>query len=99
MLLGSVNLLSLVPIITFFPFAIVAGIVSLVSLDFLGFGLPPPTPSWGQMIGAGLQYISTGKWWLVLVPFSAMFVTLTLVVFIGEGAREGFDPKTFSRLR
>lgn len=90
---------ALVPIITFFPFAVVAGITALVSLDFLGFGLPPPTPSWGQMIGSGLQYITTGKWWLVLVPFSAMFMTLTLIVFIGEGVREAFDPKVFSRLR
>lgn len=88
---------TLVPIITFFPFAVVGGITALVSLDFLGFGLPPPTPSWGQMIGVGLGYIN--KYWLVLVPFSAMFTTLTLVVFIGEGIREAFDPKVFSRLR
>lgn len=90
---------ALVPVITYLPFAIVGGITALVSLDFLGFGLPPPTPSWGQMIGAGLGYISTGKWWLVVVPFSALFLTLTLVVFIGEGVREGYDPKVFSRLR
>lgn len=88
---------TLVPIITFFPFAVVGGITALVSLDFLGFGLPPPTASWGQMIGVGLQNIT--KYWLVLVPFSALFVTLTLVVFIGEGIREAFDPKVFSRLR
>ncbi len=88
---------SLVPLITFFPFAIVSGIGALVSLDFLGFGLRPPTPSWGQMISVGLANIS--KYWLVVVPMSAMFVTLTLVVFIGEGIREAFDPKVFSRLR
>lgn len=88
---------TLVPIITFFPFALVGGISALVSLDFLGFGLPPPTPSWGQMIGVGLSNISS--YWLVVVPFGAMFLTLTLVVFIGEGIREAFDPKVFSRLR
>jgi microcin C transport system permease protein len=90
---------SLVPIITFFPFAIVGGITALVSLDFLGFGLAPPTPSWGQMVSVGLGSISDGYWWLILVPLSAMFFTLIMVVFIGEGVREAFDPKTFSRLR
>jgi microcin C transport system permease protein len=88
---------TLVPIITFFPFALVGGISALVSLDYLGFGLPPPTPSWGQMINVGLANIT--RYWLVVVPFSAMFITLTLVVFIGEGIREAFDPKVFSRLR
>lgn len=88
---------TLVPIITFFPFAVVGGITALVSLDYLGFGLPPPTASWGQMIGVGLANLR--QYWLVLVPFSALFLTLTLVVFIGEGIREAFDPKVFSRLR
>lgn len=88
---------TLVPVITFFPFALVAAISALVSLDFLGFGLAPPTPSWGQMIGVGLQNLT--KYWLVMVPLAAMFFTLTLVVFIGEGVREAFDPKVFSRLR
>lgn len=88
---------TLVPVITFFPFALVASISALVSLDFLGFGLAPPTPSWGQMIGVGLSNLT--KYWLVVVPMGAMFATLTLVVFIGEGVREAFDPKVFSRLR
>ncbi len=90
---------SLVPIITYFPFSVVAGIGALVSLDFLGFGLPPPTPSWGEMMSVGLQYLATGKWWLMLSPMAALFVTLTLIVFIGESVREAFDPRTFSRLR
>lgn len=88
---------SLVPVITYFPFSIVAGITALVSLDFLGFGIPPPDPSWGQMIGIGLNNIT--KWWLIMVPLAAMFFTLLLTVFIGEGIREAFDPKVFSRLR
>ena len=88
---------SLVPVITYFPFSVVAGITMLVSLDFLGFGLPPPTPSWGQMLDVGLQDIH--KWWMVFSPISAEFLTLLLVVFIGEGIREAFDPKVYSRLR
>jgi len=88
---------SLVPIITYFPFSVVAGISALVGLDYLGFGLAPPTPSWGQMLDIGLQNIS--KWWMVLSPVSAQFLTLLSIVFIGEGVREAFDPKVYSRLR
>lgn len=92
---------SLTPVIASFPFAIIGGISSLVGLDYLGFGLPPPTPSWGQMVDVGLKNFSGGfeNWWLIIVPLAAMFVTLLLVTFIGEAIREAFDPKVFSRLR
>lgn len=88
---------SLTPVISFAPFAIVGSISSLVSLDFLGFGLPPPTPSWGELVGQGLANIT--KWHLVLFPLGALFATLLMVVFIGEAIREAFDPKVYSRLR
>lgn len=88
---------SLVPIITYFPFSVVAGISALVGLDYLGFGLAPPTPSWGQMLDIGLQNIT--KWWMVFSPVFAQFLTLLSIVFIGEGVREAFDPKVYSRLR
>jgi microcin C transport system permease protein len=88
---------SLTSVVSFAPFAIVANIGALVALDFLGFGLPAPTPSWGELIGQGMNNLT--KWWLVLFPLAAVFVTLLLVVFIGEAIREAFDPKEFSRLR
>jgi len=88
---------ALTPVISFGPFAVVGYIGALVSLDYLGFGLPPPTPSWGQMVQQGMQNIF--DWWLVFFPLGALFVTLLLVVFIGEAVREAFDPKVFSRLR
>lgn len=88
---------ALTPVVSFTPFAIVAGIEELVALDFLGFGLPAPTPSWGELIGQGTQYLT--KWWLVFFPLAAMFLTLLLIVFIGEAVREAFDPKEYSRLR
>lgn len=88
---------ALTPLISFTPFAIVGNISALVALDFLGFGLPPPTPSWGQLIQQGMQNID--NWWLVIFPFGAQFVTLLAIVFIGEAVREAFDPKTYSRLR
>lgn len=88
---------SLTPVISFAPFAIVGSIGSLVSLDFLGFGLPPPTPSWGELVSQGLANIR--KWHLVLFPLGALFGTLLMVVFVGEAIREAFDPKVQARLR
>jgi len=88
---------SLTPVVSFAPFVVVANIGALVALDFLGFGLPAPTPSWGELIGQGMENLT--KWWLVFFPLMAMFATLLLIVFIGEAVREAFDPKQFSRLR
>ena len=88
---------ALTPVITFAPFAIIGYISGLVSLDYLGFGLQPPAPSWGELFSQGaanLQY-----WHLVIFPLVAMGGTLFLITFIGEGVREAFDPKVHSRLR
>jgi microcin C transport system permease protein len=88
---------ALTPVISFAPFTIVANISALVALDFLGFGLPAPTPSWGELIGQGVNYLT--DWWLIFFPLGAVFITLLLIVFIGEAVREAFDPKEYSRLR
>jgi len=88
---------ALTPIITFAPFAIVSSIIALVSLDFLGYGLPAPTPSWGELLKQAKANLRV--WHLVVFPLGAMFVTLQLIVFIGESVREAFDPKVQSRLR
>ena len=88
---------SLTPIISFVPFAIVGNITALVALDFLGFGLPAPTPSWGDLLHQGQEHIF--EWHLVVFPLLALFLTLQLTVFIGEAVREAFDPRVFSRLR
>lgn len=88
---------ALTPVVSFAPFTIVANISALVALDFLGFGLPAPTPSWGELIGQGMENLT--KWWLVFFPLGVLFATLLLVVFIGEAVREAFDPKEYSRLR
>ena len=88
---------SLTPIITFAPFGIIGYIFALVSLDYLGFGLQPPTPSWGELISQGkanLQY-----WHLIVAPLTALGGSLFLITFIGEAIREAFDPKVHSRLR
>tara|TARA_Y100000588_G_C14280960_1_gene937084 strand:- start:16119 stop:17222 length:1104 start_codon:yes stop_codon:yes gene_type:complete len=86
----------LVPIITFFPFYLVGAIGLLAALDFLGFGMPPPTPSWGELLGQAQEF--RYAWWLILYPSSALFVVVLLGVFIGEGARSALDPRTNNHL-
>ncbi len=78
-------------IVTYAPFAISGGIVSLTSLDYLGFGLPAPTPSWGELLSQGWQNMEA--WWIVSSVVAALITTLMTVTFIGEGIREAFDPK------
>ncbi len=87
---------ALVPLITFFPFSLVSAIGTLAALDFLGFGLPPPTPSWGDLLAQGQEYL--WAWWLTLYPSLALFMVMLLGVFVGEGVRQAFDPKPFSRM-
>ena len=82
---------ALTPVITLLPFTVVAGISSLTALDFLGFGLPPPTPSWGEMLQQGLENLQAP--WIAISAVTALFATLLLATFIGEGAREAFDPR------
>lgn len=88
---------ALVPVITLFPFILIGGISSLTALDFLGFGLPPPTPSWGEMLQQGLQYLYAP--WLALASVLALFFTLLLASFVGEGARAAFDPRSSNAIR
>lgn len=87
----------LTPLVTFTPFAVVGAIFALTGLDYLGYGLPPPTPSWGEMMDQALQADNRDKLWLTLAPFGAITITLVLVVFIGESVREAFDPKQYSK--
>jgi len=82
---------SLTPVITFLPFRISAAILALTSLDFLGLGVPPSTPSLGELLAQGKANIDA--WWLSLSAFSVLVGTLVLLIFIGEGLRETFDPR------
>jgi len=86
------NVLSLT--ITFMPFTVSGAITLLTALDFLGFGLPPPTPSWGELLEQGTANLDAP--WIVSSAFVAMVVILSLVTFVGEAIREAFDPKKFS---
>jgi microcin C transport system permease protein len=87
---------ALTPVITILPFTVVSGISALTALDFLGFGLPPPMPSWGELLTQGLQNLQAP--WIAVSTVLALFITLLLATFVGEGVRDAFDPKSFSRL-
>ncbi|MEY2988865.1 MAG: hypothetical protein RJB13_2386 [Pseudomonadota bacterium] len=83
---------SLVPIITFSPVAVIGGIYTLASLDFLGFGVQPPTPSWGELMDqARVNY--QVAWWLAVFPSMFLFLTILALNFIGEAVRKAFDPR------
>ncbi len=81
-------------IVTYAPFAISGGIVVLTSLDYLGFGLPAPIPSWGELLSQGWQNMDA--WWISLSVVASLIITLMTVTFTGEGIREAFDPKLYS---
>ena len=87
---------ALVPLVTFFPFSLVGAIGVMAALDYLGFGLPPPTPSWGELLAQAQEFPQA--WWLVLYPALALFVTMLAGVFVGEGLRAAFDPRTYGRM-
>ena len=82
---------AIVPIVTFFPFYLIGAIGSLAALDYLGFGLPPPTASWGELLQQAQQF--RWAWWLILYPSLALFLVMLLGVFVGEGIRDAFDPR------
>ena len=82
---------SMTPVITFLPFRISGAIVALTSLDFLGLGVPPSTPSLGELLAQGKENIEA--WWLSLSTFVVLVGTLVLLIFIGEALREAMDTR------
>jgi microcin C transport system permease protein len=86
---------ALTPVVTLFPFSLIGGISGLTSLDFLGFGLPPPTPSWGDLMSQGLSHLYAP--WIAVTTVAALFGTLLLSAFVGEGIRDAMDPKVGDR--
>lgn len=79
----------LTPVITFLPFRISGAILALTSLDFLGLGVPPTTPSLGELLAQGKENIDA--WWLSMTTFSVLVGSLTLLIFVGEALREAMD--------
>lgn len=82
---------SMMPVITFLPFMMSGAMVTLTSLDFLGLGVPPETPSLGALLQQGKM--SLDAWWISLPTFGVLFVTLMLLTFTGEALRNALDPR------
>ena len=87
---------ALTPLITLFPFNLIGAIGALAALDFLGFGLPPLTPSWGELLQQAQMF--RWAWWLILFPSLALFSVMLLTVLIGEGLRDAFDPRQQTKM-
>jgi len=81
-------------LVTFMPFVVVSAITAITALDFLGFGLPPPTPSIGEILKQGTARLDSP--WIVTSAFATLVIVLTLVTLVGEAVREAFDPKKFT---
>ncbi|TDT96862.1 microcin C transport system permease protein [Azorhizobium sp. AG788] len=86
---------AMVATLTFLPFILSSSVMTLTALDFLGFGLPPGSPSLGELLSQGKANIQAP--WLGLTGFFTVAIMLSLLIFIGEAVRDAFDPrKTFA---
>jgi len=82
---------AMVATITFLPFTLVGGLTALTGLDFLGLGLPPGSPSLGELLKQAKENFTAE--WLTFAAFFSIMVMLMLVVFVGEAVRDAFDPR------
>jgi microcin C transport system permease protein len=82
---------SMTPVVTFLPFRMSAAILALTSLDFLGLGVPPGTPSLGELLSQGKANIDA--WWISISTFGVLVVTLMLLTFMGDALRDALDPR------
>ncbi|MDD2923652.1 ABC transporter permease [Rhodoferax sp.] len=82
---------SLTPVVTFLPFRMSGAILALTSLDFLGLGVPPGTPSLGELLSQGKNNIDA--WWISLFTFAVLVLTLLLLTFMGDALRDALDPR------
>jgi len=82
---------SMTPVVTFLPFRMSAAILALTSLDFLGLGVPPGTPSLGELLAQGKNNIDA--WWISISTFGVLVITLLLLTFMGDALRDALDPR------
>ncbi|MCL1960458.1 MAG: ABC transporter permease [Desulfovibrionaceae bacterium] len=85
---------SMTPVVTFLPFRMSAAILALTSLDFLGLGVPPGTPSLGELLNQGKNNIDA--WWISISTFGVLVLTLLLLTFMGDALRDALDPRKAS---
>jgi microcin C transport system permease protein len=82
---------SMTPVVTFLPFRMSAAILALTSLDFLGLGVPPGTPSLGELLSQGKTNLDA--WWISISTFTLLVLTLLLLTFMGDALRDALDPR------
>ena len=82
---------SMTPVVTFLPFRMSAAILALTALDFLGLGVPPGTPSLGELLNQGKA--NNDAWWISLSTFAVLVITLLLLTFMGDALRDALDPR------
>jgi microcin C transport system permease protein len=82
---------AMVATLTFLPFILSSSVMTLTALDFLGFGLPPGSPSLGELLAQGKANIQAP--WLGMAGFFTVAIMLSLLIFIGEAVRDAFDPR------
>ncbi|MCL4493841.1 MAG: ABC transporter permease [Firmicutes bacterium] len=74
-------------------FQVADAILTVAALSFLGLGLPPPTPNWGEMLSSSMSYMFQNAWWLIYPPGLAILIVELSVNFIGDALRQAFDPR------
>ncbi len=84
---------ALSPVLVAATFGVASAILTETGLSFLGFGVPPPTASWGELLAQSQNYLYRGAWWLVTFPGAAIFLTVTAFNLVGEGLRDAMDPR------
>ena len=84
----------LTPVMAQFPLSLSYAILDAAALSFIGLGVPPPTPEWGNMVRDGVRYLTTGEWWMAIFPGGIMALTILAFNLLGDGLRDVFDPRT-----
>jgi peptide/nickel transport system permease protein len=85
---------ALSPIVVVASLLVAANIISEAFVSFLGFGVDPTSPSWGNILSGGLQFLALGNWWWPFFPGVAIIITVLAVNFVGDGLRDAFDPRS-----
>jgi len=82
------------PIVVVASLLVAGNIISEAFVSFLGFGVDPTSPTWGNILSGGLQFLALGNWWWPFFPGLAIIVTVLAVNFVGDGLRDAFDPRS-----
>jgi peptide/nickel transport system permease protein len=82
------------PIVVAASLIVASVIISEAFVSFLGFGVDPTSPTWGNILSGGLQFLALGNWWWPFFPGLAIIITVLAVNFVGDGLRDAFDPRS-----